>query len=208
MKPYNPLEKENLGKSVADSLLKSQAVRLDEIESFNGAGVYAIYYLGDFDAYTPMKARNKDPENLNLPIYVGKAVPTGGRKGKVDPEIASRGTALFRRLNEHRKSIEAVKSLKIEDFWCRFLTVDDIWIPLGESLLVQRYRPIWNSLIDGFGNHDPGKGRYNGARPNWDVLHPGRPWAEKCKPSKKSKNEILESITSFWNNALQPKPDV
>ena len=34
---------------------------------------------------------------------------------------------------------------------------------LGESLLIAKFAPIWNKLIDGFGNHDPDKGRY-GAR--------------------------------------------
>ena len=85
MKPYNPLEKENLGKSVAESLLKSEALPLGEIEQFKGAGVYAIYYLGDFEPYAPLKKWNPDPDDLNLPIYVGKAIPTGGRKGKIDP---------------------------------------------------------------------------------------------------------------------------
>ncbi len=31
-----------------------------------------------------------------------------------------------------------------------------------------------NKIIDGFGNHDPGKGRYNQLRSRWDKLHPGR----------------------------------
>jgi hypothetical protein len=66
-------------------------------------------------------------------------------------------------------SLDQASNLEIDDFWCRFLVVDDIWIPLGESLLIQRHRPIWNSLIDGFGNHDLGSGRRKGARPNWDT---------------------------------------
>lgn len=198
MKPYNPLEKENLGKSVAESLLNSESLPLGQIGQFNGAGVYAIYYLGDYKAYTPLKKRNSDSSDLNLPIYVGKAVPTGGRKRKIDPELAGKGTSLFKRLADHRKSIEAAENLAIEDFYCRFLTVDDFWIPLGESLLIQRYRPLWNSVVDGFGNHDPGAGRYKGTRPSWDELHPGRSWAEKCAPAKLSKTEILKQISTHW----------
>lgn len=34
-------------------------------------------------------------------------------------------------------------------------------------------------MIDGFGNHDPGAGRRNMRRPRWDIIHPGRTWAEK-----------------------------
>lgn len=200
MKPYNPLEKENLGKSVADSLLKQKPVPLGSVERFSGAGVYAIYYTGDFDTYSKLRDWNTSMNDLNVPIYVGKAVPTGGRKGNIDPEISAKGTALYSRLDEHRKSIEQTTNLQIADFWCRYLVVDDIWIPLGESLLIQRHRPIWNSLIDGFGNHDPGSGRYNGARPNWDTLHPGREWANKCAPSKLTEDQIRQQVAEYWNS--------
>lgn len=129
MKPYNPLEKENLGKSVAISLIKQKALPLAEINRFPGAGVYAIYYMGNFSPYAPIAAWNSSNDELNLPIYIGKAVPTGGRKGNVDPEVSAKGAALFSRLDEHRKSIEQAENLNLKDFWCRFLVVDDIWIP-------------------------------------------------------------------------------
>jgi Eco29kI restriction endonuclease len=198
MKPYNPLEKENLGKSVADSLVSQTPVPLGKIGRFQGAGVYAIYYTGDFDAYAGLGKWNRREDVTLIPIYVGKAVPTGGRKGNVSPDVSSKGTALFNRLEEHRKSIEQTSNLDISDFSCRYLVVDDIWIPLGESLLIQRHRPIWNSVIDGFGNHDPGAGRTKGARPSWDTLHPGRSWANKCASSKLSESQIREQIDRYW----------
>jgi hypothetical protein len=207
MKPYNPLEKENLGKSVADSLIKQRPTPLGSIERFAGAGVYSIYYTGFFDPYSKLGEWNSSVNDLKIPIYVGKAVPTGGRKGNVDPEISAKGTALYSRLEEHRKSIEQASNLEIDDFWCRFLVVDDIWIPLGESLLIQRHRPIWNSLIDGFGNHDPGSGRHKGARPNWDTLHPGRVWAERCAPSKQTEDQIRQAITEYWEEYKSPESD-
>ena len=43
------------------------------------------------------------------------------------------------------------------------LSVDDIWIPLTESLLIERFKLVWNRVLDGFGNQDPGKER-NGKR--------------------------------------------
>lgn len=199
MKPYNPLEKENLGKSVADSLIKQKPVSLGSIDRFSGAGVYAIYYTGNFNAYSKLRDWNTSIEDLNVPIYVGKAVPTGDRKGNVDPEVSGKGKALFSRLDEHRKSIEQASNLEIADFWCRYLVVDDIWIPLGESLLIQRHRPIWNSLIDGFGNHDPGSGRHKGARPSWDTLHPGRAWADRCAPSKLTEEQIRHHAGEYWS---------
>ena len=95
-------------------------------------------------------------------------------------------------------------NLSVSDFWCRYLVVDDIWIPLGESLLIQVYRPLWNSVVDGFGNHDPGGGRYKGAKPSWDTLHPGRHWADNCSPSKSSELEIRAQIQKFWSNYKGP----
>ena len=49
----------------------------------------------------------------------------------------------------------------------------------ANSLLIAKFAPVWNTIIDGFGNHDPGRGRYEGMRPRWDVLHPGRQFSEK-----------------------------
>lgn len=198
MKPYNPLEKENLGKSVADSLSKQTLVPLGEIQSFEGAGIYVIYYTGRYPPYAKLQEFNGGEQGPVVPIYIGKAVPTGGRKGLTDPEISAKGKNLFKRLDEHRKSIEATSNLDIADFSCRYLVVDDVWIPLGESLLIQRHRPIWNSLVDGFGNHTPGSGRFKGARPSWDTLHPGRSWAEKCAPSIHTEAQILHRIDQFW----------
>ena len=104
---------------------------------------------------------------------------------------------MFRRLNEHAKSIEQASNLNVCDFYCRYLVVDDIWIPLDESLLIEKLSPLWNQVLDGFGNHDPGKGRYNQERSAWDVLHPGRNWADKCKNHKKSADELESDVREF-----------
>ena len=193
-KPYNPLEKVNLGKSVADALLSRESKQLNELESFHGAGIYAIYYRGDFPAYQKLSHINS-AQGPTMPIYVGKAIPAGGRKG--ENQLAYKATrALYRRLAEHADSIRCT-SLKIEDFACRYLVVDDIWIPLGESLLIARFSPLWNVFLDGFGNHDPGNGRYQGLAPKWDVLHPGRVWAEKCKKRPETQAQIA-SETQSW----------
>ena len=109
---------------------------------------------------------------------------------------------LFKRLCEHAESIRAASNVNIADFHCRHLVVDDIWIPLGESLLIARFSPVWNSLIDGFGNHDPGSGRHAGMRPRWDVLHPGRSWAVKCQERKESTKDIERDVATFLANTL------
>lgn len=189
--PYNPLDKRNLGISVADALLAKEPSRLPPISQFDGAGIYAIYYTGDFPPYRALSALNKGGE-LRFPIYVGKAVPEGARKGGLGFDVSA-GPVLYRRLGEHSKSIEQASNLILSDFFCRYLTVDDIWIPLGESLLVSNFSPLWNLTVDGFGNHDPGGGRYNQQIAPWDIIHPGRLWAKNLKPGK-SEALILASI--------------
>ncbi|MCH8328295.1 MAG: restriction endonuclease, partial [Candidatus Marinimicrobia bacterium] len=49
--PYNPLDKRNLGVSVAEALLSRKAVPLGKVKRFKGAGIYVIYYAGGFPAY-------------------------------------------------------------------------------------------------------------------------------------------------------------
>ena len=197
--PFNPLDKRHLGESVATAMLKQKIIPMNELYSFVGAGIYAIYYTGDFPAYDAISRQNQNGL-YSVPIYVGKAVPKGARKG--GNLEAAPGKALFNRIKQHVRSIEQASNLDITDFYCRFLSVDDIWIPLGESLLIANFNPLWNSLIDGFGNHDPGKGRHAGLRPRWDVLHPGRPWAERCKP----RNETMEQIILEVRNYLENNP--
>lgn len=208
MKPYNPLEKENLGKSVADSLSEQDPLPLAAIKRFPGAGIYAIYYTGNFELYLNFRTWNHAEGDLQVPIYVGKAIPKGGRKGIIYPNVSAKGSDLFSRLEEHRKSIIQTENLRIEDFWCRYLVVDNIWIPLGESLLIQRHRPIWNAVIDGFGNHDPGRGRHAGARPTWDTLHPGRSWATKCAQSTLSEEQIRRHVAEYWGRYKGPNASV
>ncbi len=199
--PYNPLDKRNLGASVADAILKQSPVQIPPAP-FDGAGVYAIYYTGDFHPYGLVSAENKD-DKFKWPIYVGKAIPKGGRKGGLGLSSDNIGPVMFGRLQEHAESIRQSPNLKLEDFTCRYLVVDDIWIPLGESLLIQRFRPIWNLYIDGFGNHDPGSGRYRQKRSPWDVMHPGRPWAMRCAEHEKTDAQIQVSLAKAIDDHIK-----
>lgn len=200
--PFNPLDKRHLGESVGQAMLRRPVTPLGNLEAFNGAGIYAIYYTGSFSGYEPISKRNLNGLFI-APIYVGKAVPKGARKG--GDLQASPGKVLYDRLKQHAKSIEEVSNLNIADFYCRYLIVDDIWIPLGESLLIAKFNPLWNKIIDGFGNHDPGKGRHAGWRPRWDVLHPGRPWAQRCQPRDESAEQIIREARDYLRN--NPPPD-
>ena len=203
--PFNPLDKKNLGASVAIAMLAGKVHPLGDLAKFKGAGIYAIYYAGAFPAYSELSKRNSEGK-FNAPIYVGKAVPSGARKG-IDVSQGASGYALYKRLVEHAESIRAASNLDIADFCYRCLVVDDVWIPLGESLLIAHFSPVWNAVIDGFGNHDPGKGRYQGMRPRWDVLHPGRGWAEKCKERPETPTDITRDVESYLRSTPAPSRD-
>lgn len=192
--PFNPLDKKNLGASVAEALLTKEVHPLGDLPVFEGAGIYAIYYTGSLAPYAQVSRLNADGKFM-LPIYVGKAVPPGARMG-ANLALAA-GKVLHRRLKEHAESIKAAENLDINDFHCRFLVVDDIWIPLGESLIIARFTPVWNSLIDGFGNHNPGKGRHAGMRPRWDVLHPGREWAMRLAERPETQAQIAQDAETY-----------
>ncbi len=193
--PYNPLDKSNLGTSVAEALLHSSVHRLPP-EPFIGAGVYALYYSGDFAPYAKLTEMNA--KEYRIPIYVGKAVPAGARRGGNGLNV-EHGRALCDRLAEHTDSLCAASNIEVTDFVCRYLVTDDIWIPLAEALMIEMFKPLWNCCIDGFGNHDPGRGRYQQRRSPWDCLHEGREWAYRLKPNAQTREELERRVVRYLN---------
>lgn len=166
-------------------------------------GVYILYYTGAHTLYADIADRNI--QEMTKPIYVGKAVSSGSRIGDKQgrpaladaeessdeitvqtAELALSGAAparqnnsLFKRLNEHSNNLKKTQTLDVEDFQVRVIPMADAMVQWAEATMIKRLKPIWNARISGFGNHDPGKGRYEQARSIWDQLHPGRAWAEK-----------------------------
>ena len=173
--PYNPLAKIHLAESIQRRFLAGPALALADQEhraSARGAGVYALYYIGDFAPYRQIAARNAAGA-FALPIYVGKAIPPGGRVGGISQAEHAIG-ALRDRLRRHSQSIEQAQNLRLADFYFRNLVVDDIWIPLGENMLIETFRPLWNTSLSGFGSNPTGGPRSRQASSLWDTLHPGR----------------------------------
>ena len=64
-------------------------------------------------------------------------------------------------------------------------------------MLIERFKPVWNCLLEGFGNHDPGRGRKDGMMPSWDWFHPGRAWAANLAPFPKTKEQLEKEIVSY-----------
>ncbi|MEV7542881.1 Eco29kI family restriction endonuclease [Streptomyces sp. NPDC089915] len=181
--PYNPLDLENLGRSVEAALLERQPETLDDVSPVYGSGIYALYYCGP----NPLYAEISSPDCL-VPVYVGQARPTGVRKGMAEEKPDA--TTLWDRIHEHRQSLLQVHDLEVSDFKVRHLVAIEAFVSVAERVIIRHYRPVWNSIVDGFGNHDPGANRRKDSfRPAWDELHPGRWWSHPDNmptPSKRS----------------------
>lgn len=194
--PYNPLDKLNIARSIETEILGREPLPLSAVSSITGAGVYVIYYTGGFPAYDPIASRNRGGR-FEGPIYIGKAIPKGGRKGGLTAD-ASKGKALADRLDQHADSIEQATNLDLAAFFVRHLVVEDIWIPLGENMLIETFKPVWNRAIDGFGNKDPGRRRATQYKSPWDVLHPGRKKMEKLADSGLTSEYLIQRIEDYF----------
>jgi hypothetical protein len=202
--PYDPLDLRTLAASMAKVVLEQPVHPLAKVPMFEGAGVYILYYTGDYEPYRSIAQKNKG-RKWEQPIYVGEAARKGARKGGVLVEGPA-GKVLSSRLKNHADSIRNTNNLKLDEFWCRYLAIKDFFIPLCESLLIDRYIPIWNNVIDGFGNKVVGAGREQEQQKSvWDVLHPGRVGAA-AKTNKKypTAEAVLDKLRKFY--AGKPVP--
>lgn len=166
-------------------------------EKFVGAGCYALYYTGKTNPeYNILYELNRT--EYRIPIYVGKAVPSGWRQSRISE--SSDGAELYNRLRDHYKSISNSCNLDISNFACRFTIFEGKSVGMiasVEAKLIETYMPLWNSCIDGFGNHDPGSGRYAQAVSEWDSLHQGRPWVKKLTGDKPNRDLIIIKIEEY-----------
>ncbi|WP_071675668.1 Eco29kI family restriction endonuclease [Nioella nitratireducens] len=185
---FDPSEPRLIGHFVALALLSQERLPLGAITPFYGSGVYAIYYNGPADIYTPISG-------TETPIYVGKADPPTGAKTVIEQE-----TKLFGRLNEHRKNIEKVAGIDLKDFECRALAVQSGYQAAAENHLIRLFWPIWNNetkILFGIGKHgDAATTRANNKSP-WDTIHPGRTWAEGNPEAKSTESIRLEVSEHF-----------
>lgn len=203
--PFNPLEKRVLGASIAEVLLTTPIYPLSQAFPLRGPGVYAIYYRGSrFEPYASLAKRNADGKAV-WPIYVGQALPSGGRRGI---ETANDDSSLRNRLLKHGRSISAATSdFDIADFCYRALVMDDAFIRLAETSLLVLYKPIWNNYVDGFGNNAPGSGREASKRSRWDTLHGGRSQAAVHGDRGETREQLMAAIAQELNSTNFDVPD-
>ncbi|MFB6107291.1 MAG: Eco29kI family restriction endonuclease [Haloplanus sp.] len=200
---WNPLDdlgisQRELNATIVEAFERHDGAELPEpYHPFAGCGVYGLYYFGEYDHYDPI---SNERWNYDLPIYVGKAVPSGSRTGGAHLE-SSPGRGIYKRLLEHRKSIEQAGNLAVDDFRVRYLVTSSVWIRYCEQTLISYYEPWWNRYVDGFGDHDPGTGRANQERSVWDALHPGRAWVDKRDLPRR------DAEPNVWDAEVRPEID-
>jgi hypothetical protein len=193
---FDPTNPRVIGEMVAHTLLLQDKESLASVvkQSFYGAGVYALYYHGSFDCYTPISGKEH-------PIYVGKADPEAMHALTAEAQ----GTRLHTRLKDHHRSISNVENLNLADFECRYLVVRSAWVETAEDLLIDWFKPVWNNEMKvcyGFGKHGDSAVTRKNERSPWDTLHPGRPWAKSKinTPNRRSVARIRADIATHFKN--------
>jgi hypothetical protein len=199
---YDPLRRVNLGRSVQWALLARPPVRLDRLPIFDGCGIYALYYTGSLSLYAPISSAD-----CEVPIYVGKADPEGGRKG-LNVRPAWEGRKLRNRIGQHGRKLDASNDFKAEQFYARYLPADDLFTPMAERLMISGFHPVWNLILDGFGvNPQGGRREAEQLRPAWHELHRGVPWAERMTPHQVSATELAMRVSVHLGVYSKPSPD-
>ena len=108
-------------------------------ERFTGAGVYALYYIGKKGLYAKF-GQEINREEYRLPIYVGKAEPTGWRQ--------SGSMSISEQLSNLGSLITKSRGLQLCDFRIRAVSASDC--PICADVyahLIKNYRPVWNRFI-------------------------------------------------------------
>lgn len=193
MPAFNPLDTNALTKVFANELTSRPALVLPEIDpgTVEGPGLYALYYSGDFKLYESVAEAGS-----SWPIYLGSALPSGSRTGRVRKAGKS---PILERLERHAQSVASAKNLDEWQFQARWFDVDEPFIILGEILLLRFYRPLWNSTVAGFGAKVVGGRRTEGRMSKWDTLHPGREGMGTAPGATATKieEEVMAHLSEF-----------
>ncbi len=166
---------------------------------FVGAGVYALYYIGESEPAYEGISRSETP------IYLGKADP----RHPYAESPNEQGAVLHRRLGEHAKSIRAT-DLPIDDFEFRYATIQSGMQAAVEEFLIRLFRPIWNKetkVCHGIGKHGDSAATRGNKRSPWDTMHPGRKWAAETSHDQSPRAKIVDGIQEHFKKH-PPLPDL
>ncbi|MCU7923803.1 MAG: Eco29kI family restriction endonuclease [Candidatus Thiodiazotropha sp. (ex Dulcina madagascariensis)] len=193
---FDPSDPAVVGRLIARTLLERPRIPLGNIDRFYGSGVYAIYYMGPFDAY-------EEISGSQIPIYVGKVDPASSEA--TTPE--QQGDKLWNRLvKDHAKNVDKAENLDLANFEARFLVVRSAWQNTAENYLINWFKPVWNNemkICYGFGKHGDRSSTRDNTKSPWDTLHPGRAWAADAKTHPKSVDDIKADIRAHYATHLE-----
>jgi len=170
-----------MARLLLNHLSHAQAFGLNDPVASEEPGVYALYYDND---ECPLYGGLTD----DMPLYVGKA-----------------GQRLSDRLRKHAASIQSAENLTIEHFMVRVLPIRECVVSAAETVLINEYAPMWNTVITGFGNNPPGRGRSEQRRSAWDTLHPGRSWAAVLAVDR-PRSQIVYDVKQWCVERHRPAP--
>jgi hypothetical protein len=193
---FDPGNPRVVGRFIAIGLVAQTRHPLADLKPFFGAGVYALYYRGDFAHYGKISKSES-------PIYIGQAKSVSpDARTPVEQDIR-----LYNRLKEHRANIiNAKDTLNIDDFDYRALVVQSGWESTAEEYLISLFKPIWNRemrILYGFGKHGDSAGTRANKRSPWDTLHPSRKWAGDERLSDKlTLEQISYKLESHFSENL------
>lgn len=191
---FNPLNRENLERSVQWALEAAPPVPLTYVPTCKADGVVSLYYTGAFDLYRPISSRD-----CSIPLYVGRAMGPGTSRRDTSGSFSGE---LAHVLRHHRMTIEQCENLSVKDFQVRYLPVERIFIEGAMRLMIGDHAPAWNTILQGFNHHYPGS-RRTAKRYAWDVVHPGRSWAAQMPPNPLSVQELHEGVKRHFAETVK-----
>ena len=186
---FDPSDPKRMGHLIAVEMMLTRRLPLESVPPFYGAGVYALYYKGQFPAYEAISGSDH-------PVYVGKADPE--QPAASEPRL--QGRRLAARLRDHLKAISKTE-IPLKDIDCRYLVVASGWQKSAEDYLINLFQPVWNKEVGicyGIGKHGDSAETRKNKRSPWDTLHPGRAWAGKSVEDAKSRAQIIAQIKKHF----------
>ena len=135
---FNPLHPRNLARGIADALNDEPLLPLPPAERFEGAGVYALYYLGQFEPYETDRRR----EETDLCRQGGSRRDRVQGSHRISMRLLARYSLADSRST--RNQLTQPRTWTSADFKYRALVVDPFYANVAEVLLIQRWKPIWN----------------------------------------------------------------
>jgi len=185
--PINLEIRRNIGPRIVNALLKSPerplAIAMGTLEGVKARGMFTLYPRGDFPDFPAYRGYvNASLRGCRVPIFVGTA-----------------SGPLYRRLERWYNILDEVDNLTPEQFTCRYLLLDKLYLPEGKEEVRRQFMPLWNVYLKGHGNNDLGITHGAQERSRFDTVHPGRS-GTRGRSRKETPRQIELKITEHMHS--------